>query len=390
MDQKYIYKNFDGSYKIQPKFVYFPKSLADILDIIKNNKNKLKIRVSGGNHVFNNISLSEDIIIRTEYLKNITKIKNNMVTVESGIRLKKLVKKLYENNLALHILPVNLYMSLAGAISTGSHGSLFNRGSLADAIIKITLITSNGKILKIKKSDPIFPAISVSLGTMGIIYSLKLLVEPIYYIHQKILKTNWSDIQPNLIDILENNNYSQLEIDPIRTTCNIFLRQKSEIIPKKFNNQNNIYFHIISEPFESIPYTEMEITINFNNLKPAMEDIFSLFQQDEFHYEDLLLIRFIGINKYSYIAESSDYLYNTSISMFTDPKNMGINLFKKFHELLVNKYLGRPHYGKKNFLDYGQMAKIYPNLNKFLDIRNKLDPDNIFTNKYINRLFNLV
>ena len=55
--------------------------------------------------------------------------------------------------------------------------------------------------------------------------------------------------------------------------------------------------------------------------------------------------------------------------------------------MLVNKYDGRPHWGKQNFLNKAIVKKVYgQNVNQFKKIRDKMDPPHMFTNDYIERI----
>jgi len=51
------------------------------------------------------------------------------------------------------------------------------------------------------------------------------------------------------------------------------------------------------------------------------------------------------------------------------------------------KFGGKPHWGKKHDLTYSQLSSLYnTQLQRFVDVRNKLDPQRIFTNDYLRRV----
>ena len=47
---------------------------------------------------------------------------------------------------------------------------------------------------------------------------------------------------------------------------------------------------------------------------------------------------------------------------------------------------GRPHWGKLHSLDAAVLAPRYPHFEDFLAVRNRLDPDRVFTNDYLDRV----
>ena len=53
----------------------------------------------------------------------------------------------------------------------------------------------------------------------------------------------------------------------------------------------------------------------------------------------------------------------------------------------VIQYLGRPHLGKENVLIKSELERCFPNFAEFVRIRDELDPDKVFANKYFDSLF---
>lgn len=52
-------------------------------------------------------------------------------------------------------------------------------------------------------------------------------------------------------------------------------------------------------------------------------------------------------------------------------------------------YFAKPHWGKISFLDHKKAVQIYGSkLAKFIAAKKKLDPDNLFSNDFVNRICN--
>ena len=47
---------------------------------------------------------------------------------------------------------------------------------------------------------------------------------------------------------------------------------------------------------------------------------------------------------------------------------------------------GRPHWGKLHTLGAADLAPVYPRFADFLALRDRLDPDGLFTNGYLDRV----
>ena len=55
-------------------------------------------------------------------------------------------------------------------------------------------------------------------------------------------------------------------------------------------------------------------------------------------------------------------------------------------EPIMRAHGGRPHWGKLHTLDADDVAGLYPRLPELLALRERLDPDRVFTNTYLDRV----
>ncbi|XVF34905.1 hypothetical protein REPUB_Repub18cG0098500 [Reevesia pubescens] len=143
----------------------------------------------GGLTTKNNTTLQtgNSLLISTaKYDSNIEIDSANLsVTVDAGVGLRDLIDKVEEARLSLVAAPYWEGLSVAGLISTGSHGSSWwgNGGAVHDHVIGISLIVpaseSEGyaKIIQIGPEDQLLNAAKVSLGVLGIISKVKLSLE---------------------------------------------------------------------------------------------------------------------------------------------------------------------------------------------------------------------
>jgi FAD/FMN-containing dehydrogenase len=383
-----MYKNFDHSYKIMPKDILTPPTSNDLSKIIHTYKNH-KIRINGGHHTFNDISMTNDIMIRTIKMNNMYVDKEHkLISVGSGATLYQIVKELEKYDLALHVLPATLHPSIAGTVSTGTHGSRWDKGPVSDAILSLNVTLANGDIVDVdEKNLDMFMAFNTSLGCLGVINHLILKCDDIYSIKEVEEQMHFDDFIKKSKTILRKYNYTEVRID-FNKNCTVIKRRK---VPYK-TNPSTVYHKILSSNTEFEPYSEIEIFIELKYLKYAIDDIINLVKPHP-HFNILesdMLIRFIGRCKNSFISMSSDHEINVSISLFADASHSRdanlLDIFRIYNEMMVKKYNGRPHYGKKNFMTLDDMKKVYLNVDKFIKIKNELDPDGMFKNDYIKRM----
>lgn len=113
--------------------------------------------------------------------------------LEAGIRLHQLAEELDKRGWAMPNLGSITAQSVAGAITTNTHGSSLRHGTLAQAIISITLMLASGESVRCSpfENKDLYHAALVSLGGLGIITHVTFQAVPAYNLewHQDIMTT---------------------------------------------------------------------------------------------------------------------------------------------------------------------------------------------------------
>lgn len=110
-----------------------------------------------------------------------------IVVMQAGIRLYQLGEELDKLGLAMPNLGSINHQSIAGAISTATHGSTLRHGILSESILSLRITLSNGKtvVCSPTQNSELFRASLVSLGAVGIITELTFRAVPAF-------KLDWS------------------------------------------------------------------------------------------------------------------------------------------------------------------------------------------------------
>lgn len=113
-----------------------------------------------------------------------------------------------------------------------------------------------------------------------------------------------------------------------------------------------------------------------------------LFDREDCHKEGGLCpygfgeVRFVAKND---IMISPQYQQDTLVFSSNMFPGYDANSVHCHHEIekLALAHGGRPHYGKRNFVNAAQLRKMYPKFQQFLDIHKQLDPQGVFANDYV-------
>jgi len=188
--------NFGGNVSFVPKHIYTPQNEAEVLDIL-NRHSTGKIRVVASGHAWSNVTESKDVIID---MRNINKIdierrENGEVwaNVGAGCVLQRLLDTLHhETDYTLPTMGGIKKQTIAGAISTGTHGS--GHPSLSHYMQEIRVAaydpaTKRAKVYEWTEGRGLLAA-RCAVGCMGVILSVKFRCVPKYYVAQSIEKRN--------------------------------------------------------------------------------------------------------------------------------------------------------------------------------------------------------
>lgn len=162
-----------------------PTSVEELQELVAAGD---RVRVLGTGHSFNRIADTEHTLVSVAGLPRTLEVdrERRTVTVSGGMRFGELCTELHRQGLAMHNLGSLPHISLAGAYSTGTHGSGDRNGTLASAVRAIELLRADGELTWVTQSDPDFAGTVVALGALGVVTRVRLAVEPAYDVHQVV------------------------------------------------------------------------------------------------------------------------------------------------------------------------------------------------------------
>jgi xylitol oxidase len=197
-------KNWAGNLTFSTNNVFYPKTVPEVQALVKKC---VHLRGLGTRHSFNSIADSKYNLISSNNLNNILSLntKDNTLTIEGGIKYGELSPWLDKKGFALHNLASLPHISVAGSISTATHGSGVKNGSLSSAVRGLEIAIADGSLVKLskEKDGETFNAAVVGLGALGIITQVTLAVQPSYMMRQQVfLKLPLSQLKDHFTEIV--------------------------------------------------------------------------------------------------------------------------------------------------------------------------------------------
>ena len=181
-------KNFGRNRVLQPSAAYTPADEQEVLEILDRHSGQ-SIRAVGRLHSWSEAILGDGVQLDLRRLDNVLLEPDGedfFATVGAGCQVKRLLKELNRGGATLHSLGLIDVQTIAGAISTGTHGS--GRHSMSHYVEEVRIAryddsTGQAFIDELSAGEPLLAA-RCSLGSLGIILSVKIRCRAQYHIQE--------------------------------------------------------------------------------------------------------------------------------------------------------------------------------------------------------------
>ena len=425
------WRNWAGNQKANPVSIDAPRSVGELAALVASASGQgQKVKAVGSGHSFTSAAATNGRMIRLENLSGILHMDHAscQVTVGAGTRLSDLNMLLHAEGLALANLGDIAYQTVAGAISTSTHGTGKTLTGLAGQVVAMKLINGQGEIIECSKSlNPhIFDVARVSVGALGIITEYTLQAVPSFRLRALEQPMRLDDVLENAHDLAsahdhfeffwiphtkwaltKRNNRTEDELQPLPRVkgwiektfmenyafgalCRVG-RARPSLIPRlatalpssgsrEYVDQS---FKIFASP-RIVRFYEMEHALPVEALVPALREIRAMVDRKGYLLNFPVEVRF---TKGDDVPLSTAFGRDSAYIAVHVYKGMECEPFFRDVEDILRAYEARPHWGKMHYRDAEELSKLYPRWDEFIALRNQLDPQRTFSNVYSDTVF---
>ncbi len=361
-------------------------------------------------------------------LDGVLAVDGPLVTLGAGTNLYQLPALLGEHGLALENMGDIDKQTIAGAISTGTHGTGAQFGGLATQVEALTLVTADGSTLHLDAGDELLPAARVGLGALGVITDVTLRCVPEFVMRaverpepleevldgwleraasvdhfefywfphttQALTKTNtrmpadtprapqaplaaWVDdeFMPNGLYVLVCNLgvVAPGLTPPLNRLANKLVAEREV---------TDGWHEVFTSP-RRVRFREMEYALPVEAVPDALREIRAAIDANNWRITFPVEVR---------VAAADDNWLSTAYG-----RQSGYIAVHRYYredptayfeavEAIARAHGGRPHWGKMHFRTADDLRPAYPRFDDFLAARDRLDPDRVFANDYLERV----
>jgi FAD-linked oxidoreductase len=427
------WQNWGRSASVTPLRVERPRTPEGVQRAVRAAVGQgLTVKAVGAGHSFTGIAVAPGVLLELDDLQGLVSAdeSSGRVTLLAGTRLHRIPALLAPYGLAMQNLGDIDRQSISGAISTGTHGTGAAFGGLATQVVGLTLITADGEFLRIDEEHQpeLLPAAALGLGALGIIVEVTLQCVPAFVMHAIDEPAPLEDVLATLTERVAASDHFEFYWFP---HTDVALTKRQTRLPESTRREplpvvgkwidetflsNGVYRVVcaagravpaITPPFSrlavkltgdreytdlshrvltqsrTVRFREMEYALPAGNVVPAFRAVQDLIARRGWRIEFPIEVRF---------AQEDDRWLSTAFGRATgyiavhrywraDP-----TAYFEAVEQIMLEHGGRPHWGKLHTLTAEQLRERYPRFDDFTALRDRLDPQRRFTNRYLDRV----
>jgi L-gulono-1,4-lactone dehydrogenase len=423
--------NWAGDQHASPTAIERPASNQELSAAIERAaRERLRVRVVGAGHSFSDIAASDGLMLSLDRLSSVLDVDrgSGLVRVQAGITIRELSRRLAEHGLALENLGDIDVQTLAGAISTATHGTGAGLRNLSAQAVELTLVLADGSTLVCSdERDPeVFRAARVGLGALGAIAEVTLRCVPAFTLHGVDAPAPLQETLERFEQLVLTNDHFEFFVFPHTQTALTRTNNRTEQAPRPrgrlaaYANDVLLTNHVFglccragkrfparipqinrlvtrlasrSERVDQsaaifasprlVRFTEMEYALPRERVAQAVRGVLNVIEQRGFAVPFPIEVRAVAPDDAFLSTASGRESGFVAVHMY---RGMAWEPYFRAVETLMDELGGRPHWGKRHFQTAATLRPRYPDWDRFQAVRARLDPDGRFANAWTDRV----
>jgi FAD-linked oxidoreductase len=417
------WNNWSGSVQAQPAQRVKPTSEDELAVILQQ---AAKVRVVGAGHSFMPLCETDGVLLDLSELHSPLEVSPDGTSVwaPAGWSLKRLTNALWDLGLSLLNQGDVNPQSLAGAISTGTHGTGAELGSLATFATAFRLMLADGSVVECSPSErpELFEAQRLSLGLLGVATRIRITVMPAYFLEERIERMPFEAALERFGDIAALQRHAEFFVFPYADDV---IMKTLHPVPddgsfKEPDASDESIFRFCCNVTAAAPFTAavlqrqlMKLIRSSRRVGPAHR-IFPSDRTVRFEEMEYEMPRATGLDTLREViawvrkrklpvAFPFEFRWAAGDDIWLSPFNRGPGASISMHqyskmpwrdlfgdaEPLFRANGGRPHWAKRHTLNATDVGVLYPQAERFCAVRATVDPGAKFANAHLAQLFGI-
>jgi L-gulonolactone oxidase len=423
--------NWAGDQSCRPARILRPTSRAELAEAIAAAAAAgEKVRVAASGHSFTEAALTAGTMLRLEALNGVLDAdrESGLVRIGGGTVLADLGEQLAGLGLAMENLGDIDRQTIAGAISTGTHGTGARLRNISAQVEGLELVLGDGSVrhLAAATDSELLRAARVGVGALGAISAVTLRCVPAFTLLRVDAPHPREEVLDSFDERAEAHEHFELFSFPYSELALVLERNRTEAPPRPRRRATAYLNDIVLENWalealastgKAIPrlipalsrlagqlasgsrardrsdrvfanerrvrFTEMEYALPREHGPEAARRVVEWVRENRYPVFFPIEMR---VSAGDDASLSPAHGRDTAYLAVHQYRGMEWRPYFEAVEAIMGDYGGRPHWGKRHFQTAATLAPRYPAWEDFQRARDTLDPQRIFTNEYTDRV----
>jgi L-gulonolactone oxidase len=389
-----------------------------------------KVGVAGSGHSFTEAAMTAGTMIDVGALSGVIDADRGagLVEVGAGTVLADLNVELARLGLALENLGDIDRQTVAGAISTGTHGTGAKLGNISTQVAGLELVLADGSLRRLSaEGDPeLLRAARVGIGALGAISSVTLRCVPAFNLRRVDSSLPRDEVLDSFQERADGHEHFELFTFPYADSALVLERNRSEgaarprgkaaaflndvvlenwaleaisaagkLVPRAIPSLSRLAAWLagggestdrsdrIFASERRVRFTEMEYGVPREQGPEAARRVIEWVRANRYPVFFPIEMRMTAGDD---ALLSPSHERDTTYIAVHQYRGMEWRPYFEAVEEIMDSYGGRPHWGKRHFQTADTLAERYPRWAEFQAARDELDPGRVFSNEYAERV----
>ncbi|PNG92414.1 L-gulono-1,4-lactone dehydrogenase [Streptomyces malaysiensis] len=415
----------------RPARIVAPSSTGELAEVVRRAaEDGLKVKAVGTGHSFTTTAATDGLLIRPDRMAGVRELDREAgtVTVAAGTPLRQLNETLAAHGLSLVNMGDIMEQTVAGATATGTHGTGRDSASIAAQIKGLELVTADGSVLRCsaEENPEIFAAARIGIGALGVVSEITFGVEPEFLLTAREEPMPFDRVMADFQQLVAENEHFEFYWFPHTGNCNTKRNNRStgpaapvgrvsgwvddellsngifqvacsvgRAVPATIPGIAKISSRALSaRTYTDIPYKvftsprrvrflEMEYAVPREAAVTALRELKATVERSGLRVSFPVEVRTAPADDIALSTASGRETAYIAVHLYRGTPHRAY--FTAAEQIMI-AHGGRPHWGKLHSRDAAYLSGVYPRFGEFTAVRDRLDPDRLFTNDYLRRV----
>jgi len=387
------------------------------------------VRAVGSGHSFNDCACTDGLMLDLSRMQRVLDADrgSGLVTVEGGIKLRRLGEQLDAHGLALENQGDIDAQSITGATATGTHGTGVRFGNLSSRIEGMRLVLASGDVVELTRgNDPeALLAARVSLGALGVVSAVTIRAVPAYTLRRRDAPRPLDEVLAELDELVDRSDHFEFFIFPYTRTALTRTCRRGHEVPdpppawRRWVQEDLIEnralglvcrvaraapravpainrasagavgtsevadrSHLVFATRRAVRFTELEYGIPRAHAREALALTLEAIERRRLPVPFPIEVRFAAADDALLSVAHDRESCHISVHQY---EGMEYETCFRAVEEVMSACDGRPHWGKRHYGTAATLRPLYPRWDRFQAVRARLDPGGAFENAYVRR-----